>query len=495
MSVTSTGVPSRGSIAPPIDEWIELRPGEFLNPKELFDSIDIAQSGDLRYVPDHTLTGGIVNLLDPWQGYRAGQLVLCFPVELPRQFFSISAYFDTQFSFRQSLQETEKFYPNFLRRFPSFTKFNNGLDFYNQIVIYCHGVGIFCPPLHTLSPSCVYGTWYRQIPQSILDNLLRHDEFIKSALSNSPTGLAACSTPNVASSVADLTISGYEMIRRLLTAFGHPKLSSLDTLSTTAPTQRRDNTLEQYTKLWRIHLHIQTLNHQVYSDRRFLHLFLQGLHPSCKGVFRLHVCPSIAAVPPHHPLPSTLQPSAIYTHLYELCVQLGRPQLTGRPDGTSRQPGLTGPTLPAAVFSLGEGDSTLVDLLPTDPFITLVRAIAALHTSDACFYCNTVGCRTTTCSKFQELLADPQRLDRLQRILSAVQKRQANSTPKAPRFPRHINQTLDLTPLVDATTDDLSVSSETTLVVTHAISADPPLSLVSDPALPVDPSDFRNPRC
>jgi hypothetical protein len=133
--------------------------------------------------------------------------------------------------------------------------------------------------------------------------------------------------------------------------------------------------------------------------------------------------------------------------------------------------------------------------LPTDPFITLVRAIAALHTSDACFYCNTVGCRTTTCSKFQELLADPQRLDRLQRILSAVQKRQANSTPKAPRFPRHINQTLDLTPPVDATTDDLSVSSETTLVVTHAISADPPLSLVSDPALPVDPSDFRNPRC
>jgi hypothetical protein len=53
------------------------------------------------------------------------------------------------------------------------------------------------------------------------------------------------------------------MICRLLTAFGHPKLSSLDTLSTTAPTQRRDNTLEQYTKLWRIHLHIQTLNHQV----------------------------------------------------------------------------------------------------------------------------------------------------------------------------------------------------------------------------------------
>jgi hypothetical protein len=285
------------------------------------------------------------------------------------------------------------------------------------------------------------------------------------------------------------------MIRRLLTAFGHPKLSSLDTLSTLAPTQRRDTTLEHYTKLWRIHLHIQTLNHQVYSDRRFLHLFLQGLHPSCKGVFRLHVCPSITAVPPHHPLPSTLQPSAIYTHLYEICVQLGRPQLTGRPDGTSRQPGLTNPPLPAAVFSLGEGHSPPVDTSPTDPFITLVRAVAALHTSDACFYCNAVGCRTTTCSKFQELLMDPQRLDRLQRILSAVQKRQLQPPLKASRFPRRVNQTLSLSPPAADDPDDISVSSETTLAITNAISDDPPLSYESDPLPSSDNSDFQAPRC
>jgi hypothetical protein len=218
-SVTS----STSCISPPTDEWIEIRPGEFLNPKTTFDSIDVAQSGDLRYVPNHTLTGGVINLLDPWKGYRNGHLVLCFPVELPRQFFSLTDYFDNHFSFRQSLQDTEKFYPNFLRRFPSFHKYNNGLDFYNQVVIYCHGVGIFCPPLHTLSPTCVYGTWYRQIPQGILDNLLHHDEFLKSALSNTPTGLTASTIANVASTVSDLTISGYKMIRRLLTAFGHPK--------------------------------------------------------------------------------------------------------------------------------------------------------------------------------------------------------------------------------------------------------------------------------
>jgi hypothetical protein len=49
MSTTSTHASSHGSVLPPVDEWIELRPGEFLNPKETFDSIDIAPSGDLRY--------------------------------------------------------------------------------------------------------------------------------------------------------------------------------------------------------------------------------------------------------------------------------------------------------------------------------------------------------------------------------------------------------------------------------------------------------------
>jgi hypothetical protein len=295
----SSAASSQSSIPPLIDEWIEIRPGEVLNPKTTFDSIKAAQSGDLRYVPDHTLTSGVINLLDPWKGYCNGHLVLCFPVKLPRQFLSLTDYFDSHFSFRQNLQDTEKFFPTFLRRFPSFTKYNNGL------LSWCR---YFCPPLHTLSHSCVYGTWYQQIPQAIIDNLFRHDEFLKSAPSNTPTGLAASTIANVASAVSDLSVSGYKTIRRLLTTFGHPKLSSLDTLSVTAPVQHRDAMLEQYTILWRIHRHIQTLNHQVYSDRCIIHLFPEGLHPSCKGIFCLHVCPAITSVPAHHPLPSFCSP-------------------------------------------------------------------------------------------------------------------------------------------------------------------------------------------
>jgi hypothetical protein len=143
--------------------------------------------------------------------------------------------------------------------------------------------------------------------------------------------------------------------------------------------------------------------------------------------------------------------------------------------------------LTPVIFSLGEGLPLDAD---TDPFVTLVRAVAMLHTSDKCFYCNTAGCRTTTCTKFQELLTDPRRLERLQRILSAVQKRSNPAPTKVPSYPRRVNQVIDSPPL-DPEPDDVSLSSDTTLAISNAIHNPdiPPTDSINGPF--DEPMDFQ----
>jgi len=174
------------------------------------------------------------------------------------------------------------FDPKLLRNFQDgFPKLPSGssckylLAYYSKIVQYCCLYGVYVPPLYTLIPDNIMGSWYPDLPAVTQDFIATtFPSLLLNFLLNSKTNLHNNDEFGVLLRYAQ---NGYGLLYNLAVIGGHPTL--LDhPYTSTLPHQQDTDTIADYLVSWQHFIYLRVLSGVYISDRYFLLQFTKGLH-------------------------------------------------------------------------------------------------------------------------------------------------------------------------------------------------------------------------
>jgi hypothetical protein len=297
-----------------IDDMIHFSNKIYLR-SEITRSLDLVESSwRFNHLRSRRIGDSTFAAIGPWRAERDGTLRICWPTQLPlfvpsREEYFLSFPMKTQRDLRDS-----RFVRYFV--FPSFSRFQNAFEWYVACTQACRQDGVFLPPIHTLDRDYAQGSWSPELPDYLVEHVDTHAFLIQHALTDKESGLNSRSTdPALRSIVSDLTHSGYHMMRMIMRHAGHPSLRDSGHVTIEIPVQRSDDSMEDYTRRWRTHLHVRALSGDVLSDRFFLLQFMDMMQGA----------PKLALVPALHraidrcsaddPLPLSLQPGHLLQFL------------------------------------------------------------------------------------------------------------------------------------------------------------------------------------
>ena len=249
----------------------------------------------------------------------------------------------------------------------------------------------------------LFGLWVNDLPLDV--RCMVHNDFrsmLAGCFTSHHSGLHRI--PEVQSVIGGLNLDGYEIYLDLARLAGHPLLQS-DASQIVFPTQSSTQTLLNYTSAC-MHCALQSALSGVYfSDRYFVDLLLQGIHPSVPSSIvdefksrMLHRHPHIEQA-----LGSDFTPRRI-SMLLASCAKAKNHLnvMTTSPQSLARAS--------RAVQALD-----LDDAAPSED-----AEIAALHDDRRCNICKKPGHLHAQCPTVETILADPRICDLLLKKLQAA---------------------------------------------------------------------------
>jgi hypothetical protein len=389
----------------------------------------------------------------PWKAIRPNfGLIVSHPVPLHLHQLD-RTHFLSHF---QSVTFQSKLLKQFQDGFPVFPSNGNRrslLPYVMQIVGYGTLFGVYVPPVHTLVPGNLMGTWYPLLPAWTQNHSATvFPGLLLNCLSNKKANLV--NNEDFGGLLHHLQ-NGYFFLYQLAIIGGHPLL--LEHPSPPLPPRQRDtHTIADYISLWQQYLFIRLLSGIYLSDRYFLMLFIRGLRPEF-ALIRQYINETMAPYDGpftiNEAAPLTLSPERLLLSLQQHTTWLSQPKLCLTPARDSkRSPSRPGPLDGLALRALGS------DLSPPDPDLAALTSDqddaiflhAVLQRPRGCFFCQEDGHSVRECTRFAKLKTNPYGLKTLHRILA-----HAVAPSSAPSASPKINQvSFDALGLSDLPSED-----------------------------------------
>lgn len=172
---------------------------------------------------------------------------------------------------------------NFRYNFPSVPQLTSKSPdlhtWYNNICEVASRNGVYVPPLISLSPGNLEGSWSHLLPPEVV--LEAHGQLLLDGFKHTSHGLEKLD-PGLASLLSSAT-TGWDALGYIAHAMRHPKFD--DTRNQRMlPRQGSTVSLQRFVHQFLTHAQLQALDGKVFNIRYFLSQFVQHLHPDLKSV-------------------------------------------------------------------------------------------------------------------------------------------------------------------------------------------------------------------
>ena len=173
-------------------------------------------------------------------------------------------------------------------------------------------VGIYIPPLQTLSANDSRGAWFTYMNQRMQDRCLtNYRTVIMQCLKNPKTKLM---NEPIISAILTGCHDGYEAMYLLAKLGGHPRLQDTKEYDI-PPIQTRDMNLLAYLQKWQAFLYKEFLNGIHYSQWYWLDTFLKNSHPEVRTHLNRSLEKELIKYGPSDILPGSIYPDKIIGRL------------------------------------------------------------------------------------------------------------------------------------------------------------------------------------
>lgn len=281
----------------------------------------------------------------------------------------------------------------FLRGFPKFPSIDADVKiffrYYDEILHYCLGFGVYIPPPQTMSTFALYGSWFPDLPLHVKAST--RGEFhtlLSTAFHDRYTNLNG---HKKFGPVIKASPDGYAMLRNCMIIAGHPRFDATS-LSPAIPRQAADQNLAGYCMAWQYYIYTRWLAGTFISDRFYIDRFIIGLSPAFKHSIALPLRFDILQYSLNLPLPSSYGPENIHIKLHLILRETDQPD--DLINATPRT--LTNAATPRIAMISG-------DTCSTDP---LVAAVLNHTQARSCFQCGDAAHRLLDCPRFKLIMAD-----------------------------------------------------------------------------------------
>jgi hypothetical protein len=404
----------------------------------------------------------------PWEANRPDHgRITCFPIHLP-SLHLVKKFYLSSFNTGLAAVGFSRFDPKNLRQFQeSFPIFGpddvrNYLDWHERVVLHGLTFSVFIPPAHTLRDGQPLSTWFDDLPPNVQSDVMYHFSYILTGCIRSKTHSSLRHEyPDIYDSIQGNKADGYLTLYDLaLHAGNHPLLCHYGA-SFTEPQQSNDTTLSVYLSDWLQYSQQLILDGLINSDRYFHQQFLHNMHPTVRTRLGPYLHQTIAMVPLSLPLPPSLAPDRLRSHLIQHVRHL---QIRNLLSKTPRQ--LSSPPPSASAVR------SLQHFAPSDPDAFNAIMIAALRTLGPCILCRATDHKFAVCPSLENLKSDPYMCAMLLRTLQRMTPtgptsghNRAGTTPRPGRpqvrqltnsVSAHTTESSELLPILEAGEGDPS---------------------------------------
>jgi hypothetical protein len=301
----------------------------------------------------------------------------------------------------------------------------NYLDWHDRVVLHGLTFGVFVPPVHTLRDGQPLGTWFPLLPLHVQNDAINHFAFLLTGCIRSKLHSSLRQEyPDIYSTIQGHKADGYLLLYDLaLHAGHHPHLRHHGSVSS-EPSQHADMTLTSYINAWLQFAQHQLLDGTVYSDRFFHQQFLYRIHPTIRSRIGPYLHQTVLQIPHSSPLPPSLAPDRLRSHLIQHVQHLQIKQLLSK---TPRQ--LSSPSPPSTTVR------SLTNTQEHDPYESLL--IAAVRVPGPCILCRSSDHKLSQCPSLSNLQHEPFFCQMLLRQLQRIMRSHGSSTSSDPTSRRN----------------------------------------------------------
>jgi hypothetical protein len=301
---------------------------------------------------------------------------------------------------------------HFMANFPAFSSGSSFTSWHCRIVSYCHGWGIFVPPLQTLRDNDCLGAWFPYLPPWVRAAVIQDfDGLLAICLKNKYSGLS--NEPDFFRIVLQHE-GGYQALYDLAVHADHPLLQTYPS-TPPIPTQGSDCCLSDHIIHWLTYVQDMALRGTHLSDRYFLEQFSRSLHVVLRPLGD-YLDQEALRFPVGMMLPHSFAPHRLLSKLTQRAKFLRTPKLIFDSPRAYRASTL-------AVRSL---------TLPSpDPNSSESLFLAALSTPDrACFLCASADHLVPACPRFKAIMDNQFARRNLTRLLGSTAAPSSSRTDK-----------------------------------------------------------------
>jgi hypothetical protein len=360
----------------------------------VFDIDNIADVLDIK-------NGGIFL---PWEAPCPDHgRIKCFPIHLPLLHL-VKQFYVSSFNTGLATVGFSRFDPKNLRQFQdAFPIFGpddvrNYLDWHKCVVLQGLTFGVYVPPAHTLRDGQPLGTWFPDLPPTVQSNVVNHFSFLLTGCIRSKLHSSLRQEfPYIYDIIQGNKADGYLLLYDLaLHAGNHPLLCHFGA-SFAEPRQSNDTTLSDYISAWLQYSQQLILDGLINSDRYFHQQFLHNMHPTIRTRLGPYLHQTIGMTPLSQPLPPSLAPDRLRSHLVQHVRHLQIRHLLSK---TPQQLSAPSPSASSAIRSIHHS------AFSADPDFGPLM-IAALRTPGPCILCRSSDHKFATCPSLAHLKDDP----------------------------------------------------------------------------------------
>jgi hypothetical protein len=300
---------------------------------------------------------------------------------------------------------------------------SNYLDWHDSVVLHGITFGVFVPPVHTLRDCNPLGIWFELLPLHVQNDAQNHFRFLLTGCIRGKLHPSLRQEhPDIYNIIQKRKSDGYLLLYDLALHCGqHPLLCHHGSFAM-HPIQDSDMTLSQYVDHWLHFIRRQILDGVIFSDRFFHEQFLFNMHASVRSRLGPYLHNKVVSVPLGTPLPPSLAPDCLVSHLTQHVKHLNVKVLLAK---TPRQ--LSSPSAPSAHNHV----RALQLPAPQEPEMATLM-IAALRTPGPCILCRSPEHKFAQCPSLAALKDEPYFCQLLTRTLQRMHPSPA-SNPRSNR--------------------------------------------------------------
>ena len=315
-------------------------------------------------------------------------------------------------------------------------------DWYNDVVRYCAGAGIYIPMPQHVRGDRINGLWFDlslrgrpgELPAHVYDNYEKNDALLKQVLIGKQANLGHTD------SLKHLTSehSGYQILRMVLRDAGHPHLT-YGVVASSLPRQTTDMSFMEYRKEWIYYMHLHMIRGVFFSDRFFIETFLTNMHAVFNTTLKTHVLALSRNATLNQPFPPQYYPENFDTHMCESALAIGIDYISSGTTPRMFREKQSGRPQASPSSNVRALDIRMIDDVPED----LVYCVAQLMANNprSCDFCGSDSHLVATCPTIASVATDPRKAGRISRALTiAVESRggrvpvtQSGTPPQRPR--------------------------------------------------------------